>query len=59
MKRIILLCLLHASTIKNKIILPTLSSFSYNGPNYYDPFNGLKRNWQAIKRSYFIRTNFI
>ncbi|RNA09713.1 hypothetical protein BpHYR1_013910 [Brachionus plicatilis] len=30
--------------IKNKSILRSLPSFSYNGPNYNDPFNGLKRN---------------
>ncbi|RMZ99903.1 hypothetical protein BpHYR1_023105 [Brachionus plicatilis] len=37
--------------IKNKIVLPPLYSFSYNSPNYYNLFNGLKRNWQKIKRS--------
>ncbi|RNA43895.1 hypothetical protein BpHYR1_026154 [Brachionus plicatilis] len=31
---------------KTKLFFPPLSSFSYTGPNYYDPFNGLKQNWQ-------------
>ncbi|RNA25826.1 hypothetical protein BpHYR1_004907 [Brachionus plicatilis] len=38
--------------IKNKIIFPPLSSFSYNDPNYYDSFNGLKRNWFKILKIY-------
>ncbi|RNA00425.1 hypothetical protein BpHYR1_011057 [Brachionus plicatilis] len=48
--------IVYDDSIKNKIILPHLSSFSYNGPNYHDPFNGPKRNRQEIKRS---KTNFI
>ncbi|RMZ93594.1 hypothetical protein BpHYR1_050699 [Brachionus plicatilis] len=39
------------------IILPHLFSFSDNGPNYYDPFNGMKLNWQEIKASNFSLKN--
>ncbi|RNA30339.1 hypothetical protein BpHYR1_046179 [Brachionus plicatilis] len=38
--------ILNLNDQKNKIILIPLSSFSYNGPNYYDPYNGLKINSQ-------------